>query len=56
MMQKMIEAIDAEEKADVEKKTFCEDEQAVLQECNDREDLIMLFEFISHFQVVRKRR
>jgi hypothetical protein len=28
MMQKMIEAIDAEEKADVEKKTFCEDEQA----------------------------
>ena len=52
----MIEAIDAEEKADVEKKTFCEDEQAVLQECNDREYLIMLFEFISHFQVVRKRR
>ena len=52
----MIEAIDAEEKADVEKKTFCEDEQAVLHECNDREDLIMLFEFISHFQVVRKRR
>merc|ERR1719182_949643 len=29
MMDKMIAAIDAEEKADVEKKTFCEDEQSV---------------------------
>jgi len=28
-MDKMIAAIDAEEKADVEKKTFCENEQAV---------------------------